>query len=278
MRDLWLKTNCPQFPIRAMNYCAGPVGSIGAKSIAFLLVGSPTAQPAGVGSCVFEVEAKWIAEVPGTLPLEQASPGLDLGSSDLVYRTKTQPWIAERVFEPLTRRGVKIIYSDLKQSAGVDLVADLMSDTDFDRIRVIQPKTVLCCNILEHVVDRSAFAGRLTALVPAGGHLILTAPRSYPYHEDPIDTGFRPTPQVLAALFPAFQIAEVHEFEAGSYRDQVATAPIRILSRHIIRLLFPFVNYKGWRQSAERFSYLFRSYRVSCLLLRKQGTLEPPTR
>jgi hypothetical protein len=225
-----------------------------------------------IGSSVFEVEAAWIAKVLGNLPLEQVSPCLDIGSSDMAYRTQTQPWIAQQVFEPLERRGVKIIHTDLKQSPGVDLVADLMSDPDFDRIRAVQPKTVLCCNILEHVVDRSAFARRLTHLVPADGNLILTVPRSYPYHEDPIDTGYRPTPQELASLFPDFRIVEGHEFEAGSYRDQIAVAPVRRLARHVIRLLLPFVNYNGWRQSAERITYLFRPYRVSCLLLSKHST------
>ena len=221
---------------------------------------------------MFKVEAKWIARVLKDLPLDQASPCLDLGSSDLVYRTQFQPWIAQLVFDPLTDRGGKVIYSDLKQSAGVDLAADLMSDADFERIRATRPNTVLCCNILEHVADRIGFVQRLSELVPPGGHLILTAPRSYPYHEDPIDTGFRPTPQELAALFPDFQITEAHEFEAGSYRNQVAEAPLWLLPRHILRLFFPFINYKGWRQSAERFLYLFSPYRVSCLLLCKPNT------
>ena len=61
---------------------------------------------------------------------------------------------------------------------------------------------LLCCNVLEHVRDPGEFARRCAMLVRPGGVIVVTVPRSYPHHADPIDTLYRPTPEEAAALFP----------------------------------------------------------------------------
>ena len=218
---------------------------------------------------MFEVEAGWLEKVLSRLSTECLSPCIDLGSSDFVYRTEFQPWIDERVFKPLALRGVAIHHCDLKNAPGVDVVADLMNDEGRTRIMRIAPNSVLCCNILEHVAEPAAFASRLASLLGPGGYLVLNVPHRYPYHEDPIDNGFRPEIQEVAALFPDFSVVEAAVLEAGSYREEVARQPLRILTRHFARLLLPFLGLQKWKRSVARLSYLFRSYEVTCLLLVK---------
>jgi SAM-dependent methyltransferase len=218
---------------------------------------------------MFEVEADWVENTLRDIPTASLSPCLDLGSSDLSYRAEFQPWIDERVFRPLAARGVVITYCDLKNAPGVDLVIDLMCDDDHAQIVALDPKLVLCCNILEHVAEPAAFAARLATVVRPGGRIVLTVPHRFPYHEDPIDNGFRPTTLEVAALFPGFAVEQASILQAGSYRDDVARRPVGILARHLIRLSLPFLSLKKWKISAEKLLYLFRPYEVTCLLLLK---------
>jgi hypothetical protein len=218
---------------------------------------------------MFEVEADWVETSLRNLPTDSISPCLDLGSSDLAYRTEFQPWIDARVFQPLALRGVAVHHCDLKDAPGVDLVADLMRDDDHARLLAIAPKLVLCCNILEHVPEPAAFAARLATLVRPGGRIVLTVPHRYPYHEDPIDNRFRPGIQEVADLFPGFAVEQAAILEAGSYREEVARQPVRTLTRHLIRQSVPFLGLEKWKQSAERLLYLIRSYEVTCLLLKR---------
>ena len=61
---------------------------------------------------------------------------------------------------------------------------------------------LLIANLLEHVRDRAAVAAACEEIVGPGGLILATVPSSFPYHADPIDTGYRPSPGELAAAFP----------------------------------------------------------------------------
>ena len=61
-------------------------------------------------------------------------------------------------------------------------------------------KCVLCCNILEHVADREAFARVCDQILSPGGTIVVSVPQSYPLHMDPIDTYYRPMPAEIAQL------------------------------------------------------------------------------
>ena len=76
---------------------------------------------------MFPQEAEWIAARLSALTAAQLTPLLDIGSSDRQYRTEKQPWIEQRIFAPLAARGVRIVFCDLKDSPGVDIVADPMT-------------------------------------------------------------------------------------------------------------------------------------------------------
>ena len=84
---------------------------------------------------------------------------------------------------------------------GVDAQADLADPDDVRRLRALRPRALLCCNLLEHVIEPDRLARHCLDLVAAGGLLFVTVPLSYPYHRDSIDTMYRPIPAELAELF-----------------------------------------------------------------------------
>jgi len=145
---------------------------------------------------MFVDESLWIRQALERARLDAGMTVLDIGSSTHVFRTVTQPHIDGNVFEPLRRRGIVPVHLDARADEGVDIVADVSRldgvDQTFD--------VVLCTNLLEHVVDRTATLHHVKRVVAPRGLLLLTVPRRYRLHQDPIDTGFRPTPEVLDQL------------------------------------------------------------------------------
>ena len=74
---------------------------------------------------MFTEESLWIREVLATLPIHADFKVIDIGSSNLGYRTTVQPHIAENIFKPLESKGVTITCLDIKDDEGIDLVLDL---------------------------------------------------------------------------------------------------------------------------------------------------------
>ena len=220
---------------------------------------------------MFEREARWIADRLATYPAAELSPLLNVGSSTLRFRETEQPWTIRCLFSPLVARGVEIVHLDAREGGGIDLCADLLNEADFARVRERQYRALLCCNILEHVVDPAEFARRCAALVEPGGVIVVTVPRSYPRHGDPIDTLYRPTPEAAAALFPATALLAAATIDVGeSYRDAVLRRPWLLL-RHLARLPVPFLGLDQWTASMQKPYWLFHNYEVSAALLRKAG-------
>lgn len=188
-------------------------------------------------------EAAWVGAALAAMPSERMAPVLDIGSSDGVHRTETQPWIEERVFAPLAARRVEVVFVDTKVAPGVGVAADLNTGAGLAKLRTLAPRTILRCNVLEHVPDAAAFATRLAALAAPGARLVVTVPHRYPYHRDPIDTMFRPDVAELAALFPSCRLERGAVVVGGSYREQFARRPLTLLLRRLLRLPAPFL---GW--------------------------------
>jgi SAM-dependent methyltransferase len=159
---------------------------------------------------MFVEEALWIKRAIEELPLPSSARVADVGSSDLFYRTRAQPHVDEYIYEPLRRKGIEIVSCDSKKELGVDFVVDLCAKqrTPFDDTQRTFD-LVLCANMLEHVEDRRLAVSNLLSLVKPGGYLLLTVPHTYFYHEDPIDTMFRPTPSELIALIAEQSVCEL---------------------------------------------------------------------
>jgi SAM-dependent methyltransferase len=144
---------------------------------------------------VFVEEATWLRRVLSDLPSGAGARVLDIGSQTLEFRTIVQPHIDREIFAPLRERRAAVAHLDAQAAAGVDIVADITSG-QFSLEPHPPFDIVICANLLEHVRDRAATIRRLEAAT--AGHLVVTVPGHFPYHEDPIDTMYRPTERQLA--------------------------------------------------------------------------------
>ena len=218
---------------------------------------------------MFEAEARWLYGALEAFPTERLSPLLNLGSSYAAFRESVQPWIEKEVFRPLRRRGIELVHVDLRDLPGVDFRADLTDPEDIDRLRALRPKALLCCNLLEHVLEPERLARHCLDLLPTGGLVFVTVPFSYPYHRDPIDTMYRPNPAELAELFTGARLLEGTILGAGvSYRDAVRERPW-ILLRHLCRFPVPFLSFDRWKRSMARLYWLVAEYRITCAVFEK---------
>ena len=219
---------------------------------------------------MFEAEACWLGTELDRFAPERLSPLLNLGSSTSLFREEIQPWTEKRLFRPLRARGVEIVHVDLRDEPGVDLCADLTDPAHLPRLHGIGAHAVLCCNLLEHVTRPERLAQHCLEILPKGGLAFVSAPFSYPYHRDPIDTMYRPTPVELAALFGGADLVAAAIIGAGrSYRDEVRRRPWIVL-RHIARLPAPFVSFERWKRSMAKLYWLFAEYRITCAVFEKR--------
>jgi hypothetical protein len=218
---------------------------------------------------MFAAEARWLRRALDGFPAERLSPLLNLGSSSAVVRQVVQPWIDAEVFAPLRDRGIETLHVDMRRSPGVDIAADLTDLGDIGRLSQLGAKALLCCNLLEHVLDVRRVAQHCLALLPQGGLLFVTVPFSYPHHRDPIDTMYRPSPAELARLFAGARMLDGTILGAGvSYRDTIRERPWLLL-RHVGRLPVPFLSVEKWKRSMARLYWLVAEYRITCAVFEK---------
>lgn len=213
-------------------------------------------------------EARWLRRALEQIPAGELSPLLNLGSSTARFREVDQPYIESDIFAPLRARGVAVVHCDLKREEGVDIACDLLANTLPAEIAAAAPRAAICSNMFEHVVSRPALARRLDEMLPSGGLLLLTVPASFPYHPDPIDNGFRPDPEKLAALFPGWQVLAGETVADESFGGAIRRAP-RLALRNLARSVIPWPRPGNWLSALHRWTWLFRRYKVTCLLLRK---------
>ena len=211
--------------------------------------------------------ARWVRE----LKLEPGSVCLNIGSSTQEFRESLQPHINERLIRPLENEGIRFVHCDMKNAEGVDEVGDIL-DQDFRaRLKQHDASLLICSNLLEHLTDPRRFASACADLVRDGGFGLFSVPLSYPYHPDPIDTMLRVNPAELAAMLPDWTAVRAEKLEAGTYwRDlRESGAGVSRLIRQIGRVAMPLYRPHQWRANASRLSWLWRTYRVSVVLLQK---------
>jgi hypothetical protein len=219
-------------------------------------------------------EAAFIGARLRDIPIEYLSPVLNLGSSNAEFRRRTHPHIDREIFFPLEARGARIIHADLKEDDGIDVVGDVYDPAFQERCRQLRPRTVLCCNILEHVQDPTEFAEIVSELVPADGYLVVSVPHSYPFHADPIDTLFRPAPQDVVTLFgPAFAAVVEHTLVDTTWLQDLTRAlgPLRLpgfFARDLAKAAREGVS-EGQFRRLHRYLWLVRPYQISIVILRR---------
>lgn len=220
------------------------------------------------------IEAIQIGKTISKLSSAEISPVLNLGSSTRVFREQEQPYIYENIFSPLEQRGIRVVHVDLKKADGVDIAGDIYDPKMQQQIKELQPKLLLCCNMLEHVRYPEGLARICEETVAPGGYLIVTAPRSFPYHPDPIDTMYRPAPQELASLFPSCSLVDSGIIVGDTYldelRDKYDREQMRKFARKSMkRFFYPHRDIRSWVVRYYWFTWLWRPYKISWCILRK---------
>lgn len=216
-------------------------------------------------------EAALIGRWASELPLGSGSTRLNLRSSTRKFREETQPFIHDKMLRPLARTGCRIVHCDMKADDGVDEVGDVLDPAFQHRLTGYGPDLIICSNLLEHLTDPAGFARACGAIAKPGTHCLFTVPRSFPYHPDPLDTMYRPTPDEIATLLPRWQVLKAEELVSHSYWHELRqqAAPAKALARQVVRALMPFYRPRAWFPAAHKLFWLFRPYRVSLVMLRK---------
>ena len=186
---------------------------------------------------MLRAEASWLAGELARLPAADLSPLLSIGSGDEALRSVGQPWIERLVFAPLAQRGVRVLHHELRPAPGVDVVGDLTDSVFRARLGALGVRSIICCNVLEHVPDPAEVAATLERAVSPSGYLLVTVPKHYPYHPGPIDTLFRPRVDELASLFPRLSLVSGAEIRCESLLGYLLASPHRVAAvTHGLRL------------------------------------------
>lgn len=214
-------------------------------------------------------EAKWLSDVMSRMDPSQTYPLLNIGSSTENFRKVVQPWIDRYLFAPARKKGMTVVHSDIKKAEGVDLVGDLTDGEFRQRVKGMEFKSVLCANLLEHVTNKEEICAALEAIVRPGGYIFLTCPYKFPYHPDPIDTQYRPTPEELAQLFPHSRVRQADILNCGTHLKRLIEKPSS-LALTFLWLFLPFYKPAIWWQHVRLLGWIFKTFKVSCVVLEKQ--------
>ena len=221
-------------------------------------------------------EAIWI----GNELLKHAKKGdkiLNLGSSSSEFRKVIQPHIEEFIFKPLEEKKVQIVHTDITEKTGVDLIGDLTSPEFISKLKTQTYDYIICSNLLEHIENKSLILDSIKSILPEEGRVIITVPFNYPYHLDPIDTMYRPSPVQIHSLFPKFNTISSLVIEGKSYKnnkfyknyfEQLTDQP-RLFFLLATRIFLPFYKPKTWLYNMISLKKMFKNFSVSCVFLKK---------
>lgn len=202
---------------------------------------------------MFAEESEWIRDAISRLDSSKIKEVGNVGSSSLDFRTKIQPHIHNNIIAPMEKNGANVIHIDLKEEQGVDEIGDITS-LSFGEKFSNQFDLVLCTNLLEHVVDINLVVQNLIKAVKNNRYILITVPYKYRLHFDPIDNGFRPTPNEIANLFDGTNFS-IETSKIISIKN--------IEAYKIRKSRFPIWGYR------ERLLYIFgKRYKVSGILIR----------
>lgn len=217
---------------------------------------------------MLKAEAQWIGQFLAKCRSEQISPLLNVGSATAEFREKVQPYIDGEIFSPLRERRIAVDHLDMLPGDGIDLRGDLNDISFVETLAARGYQAVLCSNVLEHLAEPAVICTRLENLLPAKGILIVTVPRDFPYHPDPIDTMFRPSVDDLKDLFPHSRLLVGTEIDCGTGWAYMERNPLLLIGRLAHRLANR-KEFGGLRGSSSFFPYLVRRFRMTCAAFEK---------
>jgi len=218
---------------------------------------------------MFDAEAARLREI--LLGQQAVSPLLNLGSSTRAFRESAKPHIQSALFGPLAAAGVAVVHSDLKEADGVDVAGDILDPAVLAGLKTRGFKCVLVANLLEHVRDPAGVAAACEEIVGPGGLILATVPSSFPYHADPIDTGFRPAAAELARLFGRSELLLAEEIAGRTYAEDFkarGSTLWREIGGTLLFALLAVVRPKSFAARVHRWRWYRRPYKVSIALVR----------
>jgi SAM-dependent methyltransferase len=201
---------------------------------------------------MFREESLWIKNALQKIrPRSERDEVANIGSSTEYFRRVIQPHIHDNIIDTLSENGWQVINIDLKKETGVDLIADVTKH-DFAVPFKDRFSLTLCTNLLEHVEDIELVVRNLVAITRSGGHILVTVPFKYKIHFDPIDNGFRPTPQQIVNLFN----------DVAEYIVDSTIISVNDINQYRIKpSRFPVWGYR------ERLAYYFgKRHKTSCII------------
>jgi hypothetical protein len=219
-------------------------------------------------------EADWIRAALMSRGADEMSPIAHVGSQTLEFRTRKKPHIENSLFRPLRQAGYRVVNIDIQEDAGVDVAGDLTDPAFVATLKTMGFRSVICANLLEHLADRGPLSAALVDIVAEGGRVVLTVPYSYPYHPDPIDTLYRPSPADLAEAFPRMTLVKGEVLVDGTLRNEAFAGGLVAGLRYFTMAGLRMLNVARPRialAQLHRMLWLFRSFKVSCVVLEKAG-------
>jgi hypothetical protein len=154
---------------------------------------------------------------------------------------------------------------------GVDFAGDILDPEVMRRLKAMGFKCVLLSNLLEHVRDREAVTAACEEIVGPDGYILATVPSSCPYHADPIDTYYRPSPAELAGAFRRSTPIITEEVAGLTYAEDLKARGLKVgteLVRTILWTLLFFVRPRSAIARLHRWRWYSRPRRVAIALLK----------
>jgi len=134
------------------------------------------------------------------------------------YRTIKQPYLGNLYTWLQSEKNLKIDTLDVDPLANATHTLDI-SAKNFPNIG--KYNVVLACNILEHVRWESFPYAVANIASVTEKYLVITSPLFYIWHFQPIDNGWRPTPEEIADVFKNnFRVVK-----AASWKDEHYVEP-----------------------------------------------------
>jgi len=214
-------------------------------------------------------ESIWIGDK--ILKLTEDSTGfrlLNVGSSTRQFREKEEPWIQENIFTPICEN-CHVDHLDMKAQDGVDIIGDLTDIIFLEQLKLKCYDAILCSNLLEHVLNREEICRCMEDCVNEGRFLIVTVPHLYPYHNDPIDTMFRPDVEELVNYFKRSSLVEGEILTIDNNHMKALLHNKKLLVLTIIRWFTPFYKFGTWKKIISDIPNTFKAYKVTCILMKK---------
>lgn len=227
---------------------------------------------------MFDREAKKIGEILDSMDIHDLNPILEIGSSTEYFRKKMKPHINENIHEKINKRGIQIICSDIKPDPDVIdqknmIIGSVFDDKTLQKMIDLKPRCILLCNILEHVTDSQEVCNRIQKIATAGTLIVCSVPYSFPYHPDPIDTLYRPSPEELIEKFSNIEVMHKEVIEGANFGAQLKELKLHkalwVIFKQTIKIIIHTISLRFSLVKASRLFWFNKNYSVSLIVLKQ---------